>query len=61
MVYLEQMYTKLLNLADNRYNITMDTTSFISKWHKFSQFLSLVILFSVLPNNFIVSGVKSGK
>ena len=61
MVYLEQMYTKLLNLADNRYNITMDTTSLISKWHKFSQFLSLVILFSVLPSNFIVSGFKSGK
>ena len=38
-----------------------NTTSVISKWGPLSPFLSLVILFSVLPSNFIVSGVKSSR
>ena len=36
-------------------------TSVISKWGLFSPFLSLVILFSELPSNFTVSGVKSSR
>ena len=49
------MYIRLLNLPNNHcwqyYNITIT----------FSSLLSLVILFSVIPINFIVSGVKSSK
>ena len=36
-------------------------TSVLSKCGTFSPFLSLVILFSVLPSNSIVSGVKSSR
>ena len=36
-----------------------NNTSFISKRGTFSSFLSLFILFLVLPSNFIVSQVKS--
>ena len=36
-----------------------DTTSVISKWSTFWPFSFSVILFSVLPSNYIVSGVKS--
>ena len=38
-----------------------NTTSVVSKCGTFSPFLSLVILFSVLPSNFTVLGVKSSK
>ena len=38
-----------------------NTTSVISRGGTFSPFLSLVILFSVLPKKFIVSGVESSK
>ena len=38
-----------------------NTTSLISKWGTFYPFLSLVILFLVLPRNFIVLGVKSSR
>ena len=38
-----------------------NTTSVISKWCTFSTFLFLVILHLVLPNNLIVSGVKSSR
>ena len=38
-----------------------NTTSVISRCSRFSPFLLLVILFSVLRNNFIVSGVKSSR
>ena len=34
-------------------------TSVISKWGKFLPFLSSVILLSMIPSNFIVSGFKS--
>ena len=55
------MYTRLLNIADNHYwkyyNWT-NTTSVISECGIFSRFLSL---FSVLPINVIVSGVKSSR
>ena len=67
MVCLEQMYIRLLDLVDNhclqRYNelIPLLTTSVNSKCGTFSPFLSLVTLFSVLPCNFIVSGVKSSR
>ena len=33
-------------------------TTIISKWGIFSTFLSLIVLFSVLPSNLIVPGVK---
>ena len=59
MVYLEQMYKKLLNLFDNL--VGNITSSVISKCGTFSLFLSLVILFSVLQSNFAVSGVKSSR
>ena len=38
-----------------------NTNLIISKWGKFWLFLSLVTLFSVLPSNFIVSGVESSR
>ena len=57
MTYTEQMYIKLLNLVDN--HCWTYTTSVISRCGTFSLFLSLVILFSVFPSNFIVSDVKS--
>ena len=59
MIYLEQMYTRFLNI------LTIlqwtNTTLVISKCGTFPPFLFLVILFSVRPSNFIVSGVKSSK
>ena len=58
MLYLEQMYTRLLSLADNHYWQYYNTTPVISRGGTFSLFLSLVILFSVLPINFMVSGVE---
>ena len=38
-----------------------NATSLISRWGKFSLLLSFVILFSVIPSNFIVSGIKSSR
>ena len=38
-----------------------NTTSVISRCHTFSPFLNLVILFSVFPSYFIVSGVKPSR
>ena len=38
-----------------------NNTYVISRCATFSPFLSLAILFSVLPSNFIVSGVKSSR
>ena len=38
-----------------------NTTSVISKWSTFWPLLFSVILFSVLPSNYIVSGVKSSR
>ena len=38
-----------------------NATSVISRCGTFSLFLSLIILFSVLPSNFIVPGVKSSR
>ena len=57
MIYKEQMYRKLLNLVDNNCWIILqwtNTTLVISKGGICSPFLSLVILLSVLPSNFIV-------
>ena len=59
-VYLEQTFTGLLNLVGNHY-WQYYTTSVISRCSTFSPLLSLVILFSVLPSNFIVSGVKHSR
>ena len=63
MVYLEQIYIKLLNLIDNHCLLqwTKNTTSVISKWSRFTSFLSWFILFSVVPSNVIVPGVKSSR
>ena len=63
MVYLEQMYIKLLNLIDNHCLLqwTNNTASVISKWSRFTPFLSWFILFSVVSSNFIVPGVKSSR
>ena len=60
-VYLEQTHIILLNLVDNHYIQWTNTTSLISRCGTFSPFFSLVILYSVLPSNFIVSGVKSSR
>ena len=38
-----------------------NTTSLSSRYGTFSLFLTLVILFSVLPSNFVVSGVKTSR
>ena len=48
--------SRMLIIIINKY---YNTTPVISKGGTFSPFLSLVILFSVLPSNFFVSGVKS--
>ena len=63
MSCLVQKYTIFLNLADNHYQqgCNPNTNSATSKFGTFSPFLSLVILLSVLPSNFIVSGVKSSR
>ena len=68
MVYLEQMCIKLLNFVDNHclplFNHCLtwtNNTSVISGRDTFLPFLFLVISFSVLPSNFIVSGVKRSK
>ena len=63
MVYLEQIYIKLLNLIDNHCLLqwTKKTTSVISKWSRFTSFLSWFILFSVVSSNVIVPGVKSSR
>ena len=63
-VYLQQTCIRLLILVENHYqqyhNVLLDnTTSVISRCGSLSPFLSFVILFSVLPSNFIVLGVKS--
>ena len=62
-VYLEQKCIILLNLVDNQYLQYYNEliTSVISRWGTFSPCLSLLILFLVLPSNFIVSGVKSSR
>ena len=39
----------------------IDITSVTSKWGKCWTFVSLVILFSVLPSNFVVSSIKSSR
>ena len=54
-VYLEQTSTLVTILQ------WTNTTSLILRCGTFSLFFSLVILFSVLPSNFIVSGVKSSR
>ena len=62
MVYLEQLYKRLLNPVENHYEQYYNepnTTSLISKCGSFSLFLSLDVLRYVLPSNFSVSGVKS--
>ena len=58
MVYLEQMYIKLLNCL---LQWTNNTASVISKWSRFTPFLSWFVLFSVVSSNFIVPGVKSSR
>ena len=60
-VYLEQKCIKLLNLVDNHYWQYYNELILTSRCGPFSPFLSLVILFSVLPSNFIASGVKSSR
>ena len=56
------MYTRLLNLVDNHclqcYSGLTNTTSVISKRDTFSQFLSLIILLSVLPSNSLFQALK---
>ena len=52
------MYAKPLSLTDNQFKQRTNVTSVIHKWAKFLPILSLLILFAVLPTNFIVSGVK---
>ena len=65
IIYYKQMYTWLLNLADNccwqHYNWLILRQWFLNEAHfyYFSLFSSLVILLSVLPSIFIVPGVKS--
>ena len=54
-VYLEQTFTLVTILQ------WTNTTSLILRCGTFSPFFSLVILFSVLKSNFIVSGVKSSR
>ena len=63
MVYLEQTCTSLLNLVDNHYwqYCNKLILLLISRCGTFSPFLSLAILFSVVPSNFIVSCVKSSR
>ena len=53
---LESCWQSLLTILQ-RTNIT----SIILRCGIFSQFLYLVVLFSVLPNNFLVSDVKSSR
>ena len=60
-LYLEQKCITLLNLVDNHYGKYYNNTSVISRWGANSPILSLVILFLVLPSNFIVSGVKCSR
>ena len=63
MVCLEQMYIIFLNFADNYYqqyyNGLILLQQLLSEGH--SHIFSPVILLSVLPSNFIVSGVKSSR
>ena len=56
--YWKQTDIILSNLVESQWT---KTTSAISRCGTFLPFLSLVILFLVLPNNFIVSGVKSSR
>ena len=64
MVCLEQMYIKFLNFADNYYqqyyNVLILIQQHLSEEHS-HHFFSPVILLSVLPSNFIVSGVESSR
>ena len=58
MIEIVEMNRRLLNLADTTFTNTTFIT-FISG--KFSPFSSLVILFSILPSNFIIPGNKSSR
>ena len=60
MTYNRQIYTILLNDADNHcWNIAINrATSVISKLGRLSPFSFLTILLLKLLSNFIVSGVK---
>ena len=64
MVSLEQIYIIFLNFADNfylqYYKGLRLIQQFLSEEHS-HHFFSPVILLSVLPSNFIVSGVKSSR
>ena len=62
IVYLEQTYIRLLNLADNhywQYYRELILLSVMSRCGTFSPVLFLVILFPVLSSNFIISDVKA--
>ena len=64
MVCLEQMYIIFENFTDNYYyqdcNGLIVTQQSLNEEH-FQHFYFLVVWLSVLPNNFIVSGVKSSR
>ena len=64
MVCVEQIYIIFLNFADNYYKQyyigLILIQKFLSEEHS-HHFFSPVILLSVLPSNFIVSGVKSSR
>ena len=64
MVNLEQMYIIFLNFVDNYYqqyyNGLILIQQLLSEEHS-HLFFSPVILLSVPPSNFIVSGVKSSR
>ena len=53
-IYWEQMYTILLNHVDYHFL----QYSVISKWVKFSPFLSLVIFFLAISNNITISSAN---
>ena len=59
MSCLVQKYTIFLNLADNHYQEHCNEP--VLTQQRLSPFLSLVVLLSVRPSDFIVSGVKSSR
>ena len=61
-IYLEQMHTRFFNFVDNYYwqyyNELLLIQWFLDNAGTCSLFSSFLILFLVLPSNFILSGVK---
>ena len=60
-VYLEQNYVILLNLADNHYLQCCNESILLQYFQVLVHFHRFCLFFSVLPSNFIVSGVKSSR